>query len=148
MRNTRIPRPGDHSLKGMFTGADSYIKNPMKRKCWCCYYYLSTFLLTVSQWKNNFCFQLQCYDAPPACISSCIIDLLDIAGFVCIVSLMCVCICLIPCCCVCAGLQQGSGLVGPGSAGLWDGCRLPSVLCRPAHPDIRKNCIRKGKGYT
>lgn len=43
------------------------------------------------------------------------------------------------------GLQQGSGLVGAGCTGLWDGSRLPALLCRPAHSDLREDRVRKGE---
>ena len=58
-----------------------------------------------------------------------------------------VCVLCCNCSLLCSGLQQGSGLVGLGGAGLWNGCRLPSILCWSAHPDIRKNCIRKGNVF-
>jgi hypothetical protein len=44
-----------------------------------------------------------------------------------------------------AGLQQGGRLVGPGRAHLRDGCRLPALLRRPAHPDLREDRVRQGR---
>lgn len=39
------------------------------------------------------------------------------------------------------GLQQSCGLVGTGSPDLWNGCRLSSVFCRSANPDLRKDSV-------
>ena len=44
-----------------------------------------------------------------------------------------------------AGVQQGGGLVGVGRTHVRDGRRLPALLRRPTHSDIRENRLRKGK---
>lgn len=47
-----------------------------------------------------------------------------------------------------AGLQQSCGLVGAGSPDLWNGCRLPSVFCRSANPDLRKDSLRQSESTS
>ena len=44
-----------------------------------------------------------------------------------------------------SGLQQSRRLVGPWCAGLRNGSRLPALLRRSTHPDLRENRLRKGK---
>lgn len=45
---------------------------------------------------------------------------------------------------LCVGLQQSSGLVGPGGPYIWDGCWIPSLLCWPAYSDLWEDCVWKG----
>lgn len=42
------------------------------------------------------------------------------------------------------GIQQSCWLVGLGSACVWNGCWLSSLLCWSANSNLWKNCVRKG----